>query len=148
PAEPEDQASWLAAVQQRSLSLRDVALGILASEEHLQIALGESDLFGAGGGLGTPPITVTSTADQLFQGPTASRTTVQGTQISLRDAINIANNTPGPDTIALAAFQHYKLDQVDNYWYGPNGLPAISSKITIRGNGATIVRDGGPNFRL
>jgi len=38
----------------------------------------------------------------------------------------------------------------DNYWYGPNALPAISSTITIEGNGAIIERDVGAAtpFRL
>src|SRR5207244_583818 len=36
-----------------------------------------------------------------------------------------------------------------NFWYGPNGLPAISSQITIEGNGATIARDPtAPKFRF
>jgi hypothetical protein len=56
--------------------------------------------------------------------------------------INVANADPAPDTIALAAGCVYTLTAVDNYWYGPNGLPAITSTIAIEGNGATILRDG------
>ena len=41
------------------------------------------------------------------------------------------------------------MDRIDNDWYGTNGLPAISSQITIQGNGATIQRSGGaPKFRI
>ena len=56
--------------------------------------------------------------------------------------INVANADPAPDTIDLAAGCVYTLTAVDNYWYGPNGLPAITSTIVIEGNGATILRDG------
>ncbi|MFT3883660.1 MAG: choice-of-anchor Q domain-containing protein [Gemmatales bacterium] len=93
-------------------------------------------------------IVVNSTADLLYQAKTATISTLQGSKISLRDAINIANNTPGADTIVLAAFQSYSLNSIDNYWYGPNGMPVVKSQITINGNGATIERVGGPNFRL
>src|SRR5204863_3361763 len=41
------------------------------------------------------------------------------------------------------------LNAVDNDWYGPDGLPAISSDVTIEGNGAVIARDSaGPKFRF
>src|SRR5262249_25427963 len=44
----------------------------------------------------------------------------------------------------------YMLEQPDNYWYGPTGLPAITGKsVSIVGNGATIERDtSAPAFRL
>jgi len=105
-------------------------------------------------------IEVNSVADRLFQAPTATVAVLQqpGAKISLLDAINIANNSDGPDTIVLQPAKTpfpmpipsrtFKLDKVNNYWYGPNGLPAISSEITIEGNGATIERTGGPNFRF
>jgi len=68
--------------------------------------------------------------------------------VSLREAIDAANNTAGPDTIVLSNAT-YTLAAADNYWYGPNGLPAVTSEITIQGNGATIARDSGAaNFRL
>ena len=46
----------------------------------------------------------------------------------------------GADVIELAPGCTYTLTAVDNYWYGPNGLPPIASEITIEGNGATIAR--------
>ncbi len=58
-------------------------------------------------------------------------------------AVNTANNevvNPGGDTIILASACVYTLTNVDNWWYGPNALPAIASAITIEGNGATITR--------
>ncbi|MFB2894946.1 DUF4347 domain-containing protein, partial [Aerosakkonemataceae cyanobacterium BLCC-F50] len=59
----------------------------------------------------------------------------------LINAINTANSTAGADTITLFAGGNYNLTAVDNWWYGPNGLPAIASDITIDGQGATIKRD-------
>ena len=43
----------------------------------------------------------------------------------------------------------YALTAVNNYWYGPNGLPPIASDIAIEGNGSTITRlSSAPSFRL
>jgi hypothetical protein len=73
---------------------------------------------------------------------------------ALVGAIHAANNetaNPGTDTIVLTAGCSYSLSTVDNFWYGPNGLPAISSDIVIEGNGATITRAsaaGTPKMRL
>jgi hypothetical protein len=55
-------------------------------------------------------------------------------------AINLANVTAGGATIELLPNATYTLTQADNFWYGPNGLPAIDNTVTIDGNGATIVR--------
>src|SRR6056297_3609172 len=55
----------------------------------------------------------------------------------------------GADDIVLANGATYTLAASNNNEYGPNGLPAIFSAITVEGNNATIQRDGaaGP-FRL
>ncbi len=68
----------------------------------------------------------------------------------LVDAITFANTNHDPtNTINLFAGSTYGLTTVNNFWYGPDGLPAISSNLTINGNGATIQRDSAaPNFRL
>ncbi|HET6878959.1 MAG TPA: hypothetical protein VFI31_02320, partial [Pirellulales bacterium] len=66
-------------------------------------------------------------------------------------AINQANQAGGSNTIELAAGSTYNLSAADNNWYGPNGLPPITSDLTIDGNGATIERSaaaGTPDFRL
>ena len=68
---------------------------------------------------------------------------------SLIAAVGSANASPGPDTVALAPGCKYALSVVNNNWYGPNGLPAIASDITIEGNGSTISRSAAaPTFRL
>jgi hypothetical protein len=68
---------------------------------------------------------------------------------SLVTEIGQANSVSGTNTIELGAGCIYDLRTVNNNWYGPNGLPAISSSLTIDGNGATIARDStAPNFRL
>ena len=70
--------------------------------------------------------------------------------ITLRDAINIANNSPslGGNIIQLQQNEIYQLRQVATHWYGPDGLPAVYSNITIQGNGSTIERASGKPFRF
>lgn len=132
PAGSTSMAYWRGVLQQRAQSLEQVGTRILASDEAFQVGLG----IVLGDNL---PITVNSTADSVNQG---------GGVITLRDAINIANQRSGPDTIVLQANQSYYLNQIDNDWYGPNGLPAISSPITIQGNGAKIINTGDAKFRF
>jgi hypothetical protein len=72
-----------------------------------------------------------------------------GDVASLVDAIDVANASTGPDTVALGANCVYALTTPHNYWYGPNGLPPIASDITVAGNGATISRSAAaPEFRF
>jgi hypothetical protein len=134
PAEPASMTYWITALQQRVQSLEQTGTRIVASSEAFQS--GQATFLGNSVGV---PIVVNSTADDVGQG---------GGVITLRDAINIANSRSGADTIVLQANQTYNLDQVDNNWYGANGLPAISSTITIQGNGATLIHSGGPSFRF
>ncbi len=63
--------------------------------------------------------------------------------------INTANSNGQSNVINLTA-STYNLTTVNNFWYGANGLPAISSNLTVHGNGATIQRasSGAPYFRL
>jgi len=71
-------------------------------------------------------------------------------------AITDANATLTDDTINLQAGCTYTLRSVDNSTLGATGLPliadaAIAGKMTINGNGATIVRNTGkgtPKFRI
>lgn len=58
--------------------------------------------------------------------------------------------TGGPFVIELQNTT-YTLTQPENWWYGPTGLPEITSDITVNGHGATITRSsapGIPKFRL
>lgn len=67
--------------------------------------------------------------------------------ITLRDAINAANNTsaanPGSSyTIDLPAGKTITFNTVDNTKDGPNALPVITSNITIEGNGDILKVSG------
>jgi hypothetical protein len=76
-----------------------------------------------------------------------------GDEPALVKAIEDANNEtthPGPDRIILGACTYSVLKPLNTtqyYWYGPSGLPAISSDITVEGNGATIRRDPSSSAR-
>lgn len=88
----------------------------------------------------------------LYDPATLNIASLPGTDglVSLPEAIIAANNTGGADTIVLSA-STYTISAPNNYWYGPTGLPPITSEITIEGNGAIIERSstgGTPNFRL
>lgn len=76
----------------------------------------------------------------VLDNPASVTVSQLGSQVSLRDAINAANNSGNSNSyqINLQANTTYDLTTIDNYWYGPNGLPAIASNITIEGNGADI----------
>ena len=64
-------------------------------------------------------------------------------------AIRTASSNGVPNTINLFPNGVYALTQPDNYEYGPNGLPQISSDITLNGQGATLQRGNGTtNFRF
>ncbi|MFD9106362.1 hypothetical protein ACFVZN_35490 [Streptomyces virginiae] len=85
--------------------------------------------------------------------PAAHAATVQ-VRCSVPDlvaAINAANSSPGPDTLRLARTCTYTLTAPDPENPG-NGLPAITSEITVDGRGATIRRDAHgtkvPKFRI
>jgi uncharacterized repeat protein (TIGR02543 family) len=84
--------------------------------------------------------------------------TTGGPNCTLRDAITAAISDTatggcsagsGLDTIELGSNQTYTLTAVDNTTDGDNGLPDVSTQMTINGNGSTIERDGGaPDFRI
>jgi hypothetical protein len=65
---------------------------------------------------------------------------------ALIKAINDANATPAPDTLSLAPGCLYSLMTADN---DLNGLPVITTPITIAGNNSTIARTiTAPQFRI
>lgn len=71
-------------------------------------------------------------------------------EAGLIQAINDANANAEPDVINLAPSGIYTLTAVDNMTDGANGLPSITSEITINGNGSIIRRSAGfvPEFRI
>ncbi|MDQ2996607.1 MAG: hypothetical protein M3R61_06070, partial [Chloroflexota bacterium] len=70
-----------------------------------------------------------------------------GDSAGLINAIQSANAAAGADTITLPAGCIYPLTGVNNSVDGANGLPDITTDITIEGNGATITRDSeAPSF--
>jgi hypothetical protein len=95
-----------------------------------------------------PLVAAASARAQTF---TTTCTGTTGDPHSLVLAIGFANLTGGSNVVQLGAGCTYTLTAPNNYWYGPDGLPAITSNITIAGNGATIARSqaaGTPPFRL
>jgi hypothetical protein len=85
---------------------------------------------------------------------------IGGPACTLRDAITAANSDTatggcqagsGVDVIELPVGAIITLTEVDNDTDGPNGLPSITSVVTINGNGTTVRRDdfgGTPDFRI
>jgi len=74
-----------------------------------------------------------------------------GDVTGLITAINSANTDGGNSIINLAAGGTYSLIAINNTGAsGDNGLPVIllNGTFTINGNGATIIRGAGPNFRI
>lgn len=70
---------------------------------------------------------------------------------SLRAAVAAANASPGDDVIVLDKNGVYDLAEVDHVNEGANGLPAVTGKLRIEGNGAVVRRseaEGVPQFRL
>src|ERR1700722_2419335 len=54
----------------------------------------------------------------------------------LIDDVAADNTSGGSNIIKLSQGVTYDFTDVNNDWYGPNALPAISSNLTIQGNGA------------
>jgi hypothetical protein len=68
-----------------------------------------------------------------------------GDEAALVTAITTANGNGEDDVIVLANDSTYEFTAANN---GSNALPVVTSKITIQGNGATLERQPGPEFRL
>jgi hypothetical protein len=94
----------------------------------------------------------------LGQAPALAGTINVQSGCTLVDAIDSANSDTavgacaagsGADQIILPANSTQTLRTANNYLHGNNGLPAITSTITIDGNGATIRRaTTAPDFRI
>ncbi|MER6997838.1 hypothetical protein [Streptomyces sp. NPDC000410] len=96
---------------------------------------------------------VVSAATMAVAGLTASSVQAAGPSkkcsvVDLVAKINAANSSPGADTIHLSGKCVYRLTAPDPS-SPANGLPPITSEITIEGHGATITRDdSAPDFRI
>jgi hypothetical protein len=67
------------------------------------------------------------------------------------NAIGLCPAGSGADRIVLPANSTQTLTAVNNLVEGPNGLPVVTSTITVAGNGSTIARSaaaGTPDFRI
>ncbi|MDR4503446.1 MAG: right-handed parallel beta-helix repeat-containing protein [Candidatus Scalindua sp.] len=89
--------------------------------------------------------------DRLDNLHAAEFTIPSGDAAALIDAINTANSSNEDDTINLQGGT-YTLTRMDNDTNGPNGLPSVTSSITLKGTGtdSTIIqreRDA-PLFRI
>jgi len=75
--------------------------------------------------------------------PLCTSTIANGDVSGLISAIDAANANPDPDTICLADGSTYTLTSINNTTSGANGLPPITTDITLVGNGATLARERG-----
>jgi hypothetical protein len=94
---------------------------------------------------GIVTIPVTSTLDAPNYPTTITFAQLQAANfanVTLTDAINAANNDTNGQKyiIQLQPTTYLTGINPDNGWYGGNAFPAITSNITIQGNGATINR--------
>ncbi len=111
------------------------------------------------------PATVISVTDPSggMDNPANVTVSALGQNVTLIDAINAANNTGGSTSylIDLPVGKTITFTQPlnnttvsgthvvqDQQWYGPDALPAITSNITIQGNGDTLQIAPGANMRF
>ena len=92
---------------------------------------------------------VALSAAALF--PAHSSAAIGCTTAELVSAIATANSTSGGGTVTLASNCTYTLTGANNSTDGGTGLPVITGKVSVIGNGATITRStssGTPTFRF
>ena len=100
---------------------------------------------GVGDTLAAPSATFTVTALDDHDDGTCD------TDCTLIEAINAANVASGANTVVLPVNATFLLTQVNNSTpgLGANGLPVVTSNLTVTGNGAVIARDSAaPDFRF
>jgi 6-phosphogluconolactonase (cycloisomerase 2 family) len=98
------------------------------------------------------PLDATETTDTDGDGIGDNADTVfnilDGNVSTLIASINAANdgtNNPGLDIIELAENGTYQLTSIEDATFGNSGLPAITSEIIIKGNGASILGSANNN---
>jgi uncharacterized repeat protein (TIGR01451 family) len=95
-----------------------------------------------------PNETTDTDGDGVGDNADTTYTVVDGDVAFLINAINLANNetnNPGLDIIELADNGNYQLLTTQDSAYGNSGLPAITSDILIKGNGASILGSNNNN---
>ena len=70
-----------------------------------------------------------------------------GDTASLIQDLQAASNNPNVTTIInLQLGANYIVSDVNNFWYGPDGLPPIDSNVIIHGNQLQTAIDNDPMF--
>ncbi|MEE1667792.1 hypothetical protein RCR19_20025 [Streptomyces sp. WAC07094] len=96
--------------------------------------------------LGVLTVATTAVATVVaLPGPAYAKQFVACSSTALRNAITQANNTPGPAILHLSRGCTYTLTAADN---PGNGLPIVTSEITVLGNNSNIRRQSATGFRL
>jgi hypothetical protein len=96
-------------------------------------------------------VLIAAALGSLALAPSAAASTVGCSATSLVSAIAAANTVVGGATVSLTPGCVYTLVKANNVTDGGTGLPVITGKVTVQGNGATIARStvaGTPAFRL
>ncbi|MEO8609209.1 MAG: choice-of-anchor Q domain-containing protein [Chloroflexota bacterium] len=116
------------------------------------------NLYGYQASTGTYSFTLVDLTESAQPGPTFTVNSTAATDdgvcgilnCTLIEAINAANDDGVASTIELESSQTYTLLAVNNTDVedGANGLPVISSAITIHGHNSTIFNNSGTPFRL
>ena len=89
-----------------------------------------------------------TTALLIPRGQAANFNVAAGDTAGLITAITTANANSMANTIDLAPGA-YTFSAADNFEFGPNALPQITSDLTLNGHGATLARGAGaPKFRF
>ncbi len=101
------------------------------------------------GGSGDGTITVTSASGAAsLEGECTLRAAI--TAANMDTAVGGCPAGKGADTIVLTRGATYTLSEVDNMVAASSGLPAVTSEITVEGNGVTVERSAAnatPDFR-
>lgn len=89
-------------------------------------------------GAAIPGGLLTASAASAASGAAGALPTTPCTVLALKSAITVANSSGG--TITLPSGCKITLAAQDNATDGPTGLPVITGKVVVNGNGATIAR--------
>lgn len=131
-------------------------MGLLGGGSSIASAATTIKVSSAAGTLGAGPRGACTLRDALVVADAASNPALRtraepGGSRASRDCAGKVRGRGVPFKIVLSAGVMYTLSKVDNYWFGQDGLPPISTAVTIVGNDATITREtatGARTFRF